>query len=582
MAQHNARHFDRLEDLLLAHRLVNDSQLAQARDTQRITGEPLADLLVRMNALSEEQLLKVLAARAGVAPWNLKREKPSSEAVSRLPMELCRKYQMLPVQVRGDLLLVAMRNPQDTFAIETARNVSGMRVEPVLANESRLSKSIENIAEGAREGRNMDALVAQAMLEVSGRQMSEDETHALGEIDTRPVVGLVNQILTDAIRMHASDVHLEPRAQVVEVRYRLDGQLSKMQEFPSALLPMVAARIKIMAELDIVEHRLPQDGRITAKLDRREIDMRVSVLPNHHGPRIVLRILDRSAALKPLGDLGFSAHNLDLFRRLIVKPYGMILVTGPTGSGKTTTLYAALNDIKDESRNIMTCEDPIEYDIAGINQSQVNEKVGLTFAAQLRATLRQDPDVVLVGEIRDQETAEIAIRASMTGHLVLSTLHTNDAPSAIPRLVDIGVKPYLLSTSLIGIMAQRLVRCLCRDCKFNEEATPDQRAVISQVLGCSWSGQLWRPRGCARCFGTGYRGRISVNELLPVSPEMQRLISLGAPLDELRAEGTRHGFMPMQVDAVERVINGETSFEEASRVVFLDDVDVAVPNLKVA
>ncbi len=574
--------FEELEDLLLAHRLVNHEQILNALKAQRVTQEPLGDLLVSQGAITEEQLLKVLAASSGVAPWNLKKERPATDAVTRLPIELCRKYQMLPVQVRGDLLLVAMRNPQDGLAIETARNVSGLRVEPVLANESRLQRAIEQFAEGAREGRCVEALVAKAMLEVSGSRFSEDESHALGEIDTRPVVGLVNQIFTDAIRMRASDIHLEPRSNSVEVRYRLDGQLSLVQEFPSVLLPMVAARIKIMAELDIVEHRLPQDGRITAKLDRRDIDMRVSVLPNHHGPRIVLRILDRSATLKPLSQLGFSEHNLEMFRKFIVKPHGMILVTGPTGSGKTTTLYAALNEIKSEATNIMTCEDPIEYDIAGINQSQVNEKVGLTFGAQLRATLRQDPDVVLVGEIRDLETAEIAIRASMTGHLVFSTLHTNDAPGAIPRLVDIGVKPYLIATSVIGIMAQRLVRCLCPECKQHQAPTHQQAALMDSVLGNAERHRVYRAVGCPACFGTGYRGRIALNEMLPVTPEMQRLIASGATTEELRHEGARYGFRTMQFDAMQRVVSGETSFEEAARVVFLEDYDAGPAQLRVA
>ena len=567
------RHIEQLDDLLLAHRLVTEDQLAEAQETQRITLEPLSDVLIRRGFVSEDQILKVLAARAGVAPWNLSLEHAAKEALGKLPLELCRKYQMLPVQIRGDLLLVAMRNPQDTPAIETARAVSGYRIEPVLANESRLRRLIENISDGSRDHHDVGATVAQAMLEIKGVAQNDEESHALGEINTRPVVSLVNQILADAIRMRASDIHLEPRVGVVEVRARLDGQLAKIQEFPKALFPMVAARIKIMAELDIVEHRLPQDGRITAKLDGRDIDMRVSVLPNHHGARIVLRILDRSAALMPLQSLGFSDHNLNLFRRLITKPYGMILVTGPTGSGKTTSLYAALNEIKDETRNIMTCEDPVEYDIAGINQSQVNEKVGLTFASQLRAILRQDPDVVLVGEIRDQETAEIAIRASMTGHLVLSTLHTNDAPSAINRLLDIGVSQSLLSTSLIGIMAQRLVRLLCTNCRIKDTASAEEAKVLAPLEPKPVS--VWRACGCDACYGTGYKGRISVNELLPVPSEIQQLIATGAPLEFIRQVGQTHGFVSMQEDAIARVLSGETSYEEAKRVVFFDDHMVA-------
>lgn len=553
----------------------------EARGEQRVSQEPLSEVVVRKGWVSEEQLLKVLAARAGVAPWNLKTDPPELSAIRLIPAEVCVEHQMLPVVIRGDLLLLAMRDPQDVFAIETAKSLTGMRVEPMLASESRLRKALDRLGEGERDERSLDSLVAKAMLEVRERRGVEDSV-ALSEIDTRPVVGLVNQILSDAIRMRASDIHLEPRANSVEVRYRLDGQLSKVQEFPNDLMPMVVARVKIMAELDIVEHRLPQDGRISAKLDHREVDMRVSVLPNHHGPRVVLRLLDRSAALRPLTSLGFTDHHYAMFKRLIVKPYGMILVTGPTGSGKTTTLYAALNDVQSETTNIMTCEDPIEYDLHGINQSQVNEKVGLTFATQLRAILRQDPDVVLVGEIRDQETAEIAVRASMTGHLVLSTLHTNDAPSAIPRLVDIGVKPYLLGTSLIGVMAQRLVRRLCTHCKREDEANREEEMLISATSGLAGPFRIWRPVGCKSCYGTGYRGREAIHEVMPVTGPMPGMISSGAPIEALVQEASRHGYSPMRNDAIQRVLAGVTSFEEAARTVFLDDCDFATPQLRVA
>lgn len=574
---------EKIEQFLLVQRLITPNQLAQALETQRRTFEPLTEVLVRMGAISEEALVRALAARAGVAPWNLLSDAPEPGIVSLLPISVCREYQMLPVQARGDLLLLAMRNPHDLLAIECARQESGMRIEPVLADENRLRKAIDHYAHGSTDGRTVVDLVARAMLEVRERTAdAPDSVDSLTEVDTRPVVGLVNQILTDAIRMKASDVHVEPRAQGVEVRYRLDGQLRRVQEFPSELLPMVVARVKIMAELDIVEFRMPQDGRISARLDGRDIDMRVSVLPNHYGPRVVLRLLDRTAALRPLEQLGFSEQNLGLFQQLIAKPYGMILVTGPTGSGKTTSLYAGLQAIHREGINIMTCEDPIEYDVPGVNQSQVNEKVGLTFATQLRAILRQDPDVVLVGEIRDQETAEVAIRASLTGHLVLSTLHTNDAPSAVPRLVDIGVKPYLIGTSLIGVMAQRLVRCLCPDCKREEEASPKEAAIMHALSNHTGPFRVWRPVGCDACFGTGYRGRAAVSELLPVTSSMQRMIATGAPSESLREEGLQHGFVPMQVDAIQRVLSGQTSFEEASRTVFLEDALISTPLLRVA
>lgn len=562
---------ENIESILLAHRLVTKSQLQQAREIQRYSDESITDLIVKMGFVKEDQLLKMLAARVGVAPWNLRTDTPEANALNKLPSEFCVEKNILPVQIRGDLLLLAMADPRDLVTIDQAKELSGMRIEPVLASETALERAIRAIHSGQREATSVHGLIEQAMLEIREKDELESDELEAAEIDTRPVVGLVNQIISDAVRMLASDIHIEPRANRVDVRFRLDGQLAKFQEFPRELLPMVVARIKILAELDIVEFRMPQDGRIAARVDSRDIDLRVSVIPNHHGQRVVLRIMDRAATLKNLQELGFSAHNLNAFRRVVHKPYGMVLVAGPTGSGKTTTLYAALNEVKDDHRNIMTCEDPVEYDIEGINQSQVNTKVGLTFATQLRAILRQDPDIVLVGEIRDKETAAVAISASMTGHLVLSTIHTNDAVSAIPRLGDIGVPQYLLGTSLIGVLAQRLVRCLCTQCRVDDVPTEEESAVLFSHLGRAVH-RVYRPKGCSHCFGTGYRGRIAVGELLPVNSAMQRMIAAGAPVDQLLAEATKVGYVPMQTDALERVASGMTSFDEVARVVFLDDL----------
>jgi type IV pilus assembly protein PilB len=329
---------------------------------------------------------------------------------------------------------------------------------------------------------------------------------------------------------------------------------------------MIVARIKIMADLDVADHRLPQDGRIAFRINHRAIDLRVSVFPCKHGSRIVFRVLDRNAALKRLDELGFNEKNVVLFRDLIEKPYGIILVTGPTGSGKTTTLYAALNEIRDESINILTCEDPVEYEIPGISQSQVHEKIGLTFAAQLRSILRQDPDVVLVGEMRDQETAEIAIRAALTGHLVLSTLHCNDAAAAIPRLADMGVVPYLVATSVIGIVAQRLLRVLCSECKRQQD--PSERDLQIMRSLNRHMDKVWAPVGCPTCNHSGYLGRMAVHEILPVSEQMGRAIVRGESVEVLREMGAQSGFRPMQVDAIDRVERGLTTYDEARRLIF--------------
>lgn len=570
----------RLGDLLLSMRLVTLEQLDHAVRVQQEAPAPLGRVLVGLGYLEEDLLLNVLALQHGVRPWRLNEMPPDPEAVEKLPAHLCHTHRVLPVAIHDDLLLVAMADPQDLDAIELIRNATKMRIEPVYADPERLDLAISRTFSIAAANEAIDGMIDQALRDFRVENSSRRQATALTDEDTRPVVGLVNQILSDAIRLGASDIHLEPRPNRVDVRYRVDGELRMVRELPDSLMPMLTTRLKIMAELDIVEFRVPQDGRVSVTIDGRHIDLRVSVLPNYHGPRIVLRILDKSTALKRLPEIGFNDRNLSVFQSLVSKPYGMFLVTGPTGSGKTTTLYAALQELKSEKSNIMTCEDPVEYDLDGVNQSQVNEKVGLTFARQLRAILRQDPDVVLVGEIRDGETAETAIRASMTGHLVLSTLHSNDAPSAIPRLLDMKVNPYLLSTSLIGVMAQRLLRVLCPDCK--RATQPNGRTmdrVAERVPGHTTT--TYEPVGCAACGGTGYRGRMPVHELMPVSGDIAQLIAHQGTTDEIREAARAHGLRTMQEEAIDLVLSGVTSMAEAERVVFFDDYERA-PTIRLA
>jgi len=563
----------RLTEALVQNRVITQEQLEQALNLQRFRREPLGRILVEQGFVSEERLLQVSAMLKGVGCWDLECQPPEPDAVSLLPASMCRNHRILPLQVQGERLLLGMRDPSDLAVIDMVRDLTRMRIEPLLVAEDRLARAIDEIygERTAVDGDSVDRLVVQAMGELSPESGDEPADPGISEAEMRPVVGLVNQILIEAIRQGATDVHIEPRRGRVDVRYRLDGQLRKVRELPGALLRTIVARIKILAVLDIVEYRVPQDGRITVKVDNRTVDIRVSVLPNYHGQRIVLRILDKSIALRQLDELGLSDHNLGLFREMIRKPYGLILVTGPTGSGKTTTLYAAINHVKDIANNIMTCEDPVEYDIDGINQSQVNEKVGLTFAAQLRAILRQDPDVILVGEIRDKETADTAIRAALTGHLVLSTLHCNDAPSAVPRLMDMGVQPFLLSTALIGVMGQRLVRLLCPQCRVQYTPSIDEQALIEQVTG-ERAYALWRPGGCAHCDQTGYRGRSAVHEILPVTPEIQRLIASCEPVETVRTAALRNHYRPMQADALDRVLAGQTALAEVQRQVFYETI----------
>jgi type IV pilus assembly protein PilB len=562
----------RLGEILVSHRLLTPEQLEKALAIQRERFQPLGQILIQERLISEERLLQACALQKGCNAWHLQLDPPTKEAIGLLAGNLCRSYQIIPVQVKAGRLFLAMRDPSDIDAIDMVRDMCKMRVEPVLASEERLIQAIEEHYGEKDTASEMTRLVSDALDEF-GVDVGFGENGTVTEAEMRPVVGLVNQILAEAIRMRASDIHLEPRKDRVEFRYRVDGQLQKMHEIPTKLKAALIARIKIMAQIDIVEYRIPQDGRLEVTVDGRTVDLRVSVLPNYYGQRVVLRVLDKSQTLRQLPELGFSDHNMRLFGDMIEKPYGLVLVTGPTGSGKTTTLYAALNKLKQTSNNIMTCEDPVEYDIDGINQSHVNEKVGLTFAAQLRAILRQDPDIVLVGEIRDKETAETALRASLTGHLVLSTLHCNDAPSAIPRLMDMGIQPFLLSTALIGVTAQRLVRMLCTHCKTQYTPAIEEQALLRSRFPND-TPLLWRPVGCARCGDSGFMDRTGVHEIMPVGSEVQRQIAACEPLEEVKRVAGSYGYLPMQHDVCNRVINGVTSFAEARRLVYFDTIHI--------
>ena len=563
-----SNHRKRLGDVLISLKLITPMQLQEAIEAQKLRPEPIGKILVRHGYLSEDLLLNALAAQYGVWPWRLEEAPPDPAAVIKLPAHVCRQHQVLPLGIRGDLLLLGMADPHNLDALDLARNYTGMRIEPVLCDSDRLLRAIEEGYSTKKTNDSVDELVDQALKDFRVDAKARPSGNSITEVDTRPVVGLVNQMLTEAIREGASDIHVEPRQDRVDIRFRVDGELQKVREFPISLLPMFVTRLKIMAEMDIVEFRVPQDGRVAVVIDGRNVDLRVSVLPNYHGQRIVLRVLDKSNSLKSLDEIGFTGANLDIFRNLVSKPYGMFLVTGPTGSGKTTTLYAALKELKRPTNNVMTCEDPVEYEVDGVNQSQVNEKVGLTFARQLRAILRQDPDIVLVGEIRDAETAETAVRAALTGHMVLSTLHCNDAPSALPRLMDMHIDPFLLSTSLIGVMAQRLLRKLCPKCA-TERMTTDEERALFEAYGMSLR-TIKSAVGCPACNMAGYRGRTAVHEILSIPPPVAKLLAARGSIEEVRAEAVRYGYVPMQHGALQMVATGLTSLEEARRVVFLD------------
>lgn len=558
----------KLGDLVVERGQVTREQIDTALSYQRATGKPLGEVLLLLGIISEDHLRASLAAQQSVEPWDLRASPPESEALQLIPVDICVKHRVVPVRVENGMITVAMQKPGDLAVVDVLHATTRLRINPVQASDGQLTATLREVfGHHAGPESQYESFVSKALADVDDKRPGESDE--VTEEETRPVIGMVNQIIFEAAEMRASDIHIEPGAFEADVRYRIDGRLLKVRQIPGSLVRMVVARIKIMAELDIACHRLPQDGRVEVSGEFRSLDLRISILPTQYGQRVVIRLLDRGTALKGFDNLGLRNSNADILRELVSKPYGIVIVTGPTGSGKTTTLYSALNELKDEGTNIMTCEDPIEYELQGINQSQVHEKAGLTFARQLRAILRQDPDVILVGEIRDRETAETAVRAALTGHMVLTTLHSNDAASAIPRLIDMGVEPFLLGSSLVGIVAQRLIRMLCPHCKTERKPTKPEIELL-ESFGYKAPAKLPAPAGCPECHGTGYYGRQGVHEVLPVTEQISELIGARATTDALRAAAEPVGYRPIYLDALDRAVAGDTSLEEIRRVVFLD------------
>ena len=553
----------KLGEILVDLGYIDYAQLDDALQLQQRDGGMLGQILVRLGYINADQLAEAQAEQYDVDYEKITVGSAHPEAIAKVTAAMAKSLKVLPLRVEDGKLVVAIENPLDVDAIDVLQRHTGMYVKVVYTNPDDLFKAIDfHYSEKLGDAESLDdALSAIATTPDEDDENLDDLRKA---VEDAPVVRIVNMLLMEAINGRASDIHLEPRRTHMEVRYRIDGELQHVRNIPRNLTAACISRIKVMADMDIAERRVPQDGRITIRLEGRQVDLRVSTLPIQHGERVVMRILDRDRSIRKLDELGFSARNLMTFRWLLQRPNGIILVTGPTGSGKTTTLYAALKDIQSVTRNIITCEDPIEYELEGINQSNVNERAGLTFAAQLRAILRQDPDVVLVGEIRDQETAEIACRAAMTGHLVLSTLHTNDAVSAIPRLIDMGVEPFLISSSLAGVVAQRLVRKICPHCKQEYEPTLSEIQIIGRPVE-----KLYRGAGCQACSGRGYMGRISVHEILVVDEEIRALTVQHAPSNQMLEAARRRGMVPMSQDGMEKAIQGITTLEEVTAKAFI-------------
>jgi type IV pilus assembly protein PilB len=596
----------KLGDMLREQGLITEEQLRKALEQQKSGGGRLGYHLVQMGFVTEEQVTGCLSRQFGVPSVNLANYGIDREVVKLIPMEVAKKYLVMPISRVGMTLTVAMADPSNVFAIDDIKFMTGYNIEAVVAAEAGVIDAIKRCYGGSTalepveqhemvDGKDyslsdddlssdfaemdsespvvdvddFDKLVTGAVDNVEVVEEEMDEK-AIEDVDA-PIVKLVNGILIKAIKMGVSDIHIEPYEKSFRVRYRLDGVLRKAMGLPLKIRNAIISRIKIMSKLDIAERRLPQDGRIKLKLGKKkDMDFRVSVLPTLFGEKVVMRLLDKSNLQLDMTKLGFEERALADFQSALHKPFGMVLVTGPTGSGKTTTLYSALHQLNQVSENIMTAEDPVEFNLAGINQVQMHEEIGLNFAAALRSFLRQDPDIIMVGEIRDYETAEIGVKAALTGHLVLSTLHTNDAPSTINRLLNMGIEPFLVSSSVIVIVAQRLLRRICSGCKAPVEVNPQALIELGFKPEEAETMTVHHGTGCSVCAGTGYKGRVALYEVMPISEKIRDLILQGASTGEIKTAAIEGGMYTLRRSGLEKVKIGQTTIEEVVRVTFAD------------
>jgi type IV pilus assembly protein PilB len=550
----------RLGDMLVQAGIITEEQLKEALGKQRGSGKRLGQLLLDDGYITQQELTRVLEEQLGIESINLKQTAVDPRAAKLIPENLARRHGVIPVKVKKGKLLLAMGDPLDQVALQDVRILVQKPVQPVLATTDDIMESIRRVFSQASAAKAASDYVQSQAGALEGLE------DASLDINSAPIVRLVNSLLENAVRSGASDVHVEPDQEQTRVRIRVDGILQEALSTSINTHGAITSRIKVMANLNISERRVPQDGRVKIEVDNREIDLRVSTMPTTYGEKIVMRILDRATFLVGKERLGLSPGDIEKFDRLVKRPHGILLVTGPTGSGKTTTLYSMLAELNDNKKNIVTLEDPVEFDMKGINQSQINVRAGLTFAAGLRAFLRQDPDVIMVGEIRDPETAKIAAQAALTGHLVLSTLHTNDAPGAVARFIDMDVEPYLISSSLIGVVAQRLVRIICPECKKQVEAGEREKHILGYHGDRPLS--LAKAGGCDYCGRNGYKGRTGVFEVMEVDKDMRLLIDKGASSEELRDAALQRGMTPLSEDARSKVLEGVTTLDEMLRVTY--------------
>lgn len=567
----------RLGDLLVKMSRITEQQLIEALKVQKNEGGKLGEVIVKMNFITEKGILEALSDQFGIPQINLDQTEIDQEVISLIPLDTIRRFHIMPIRKVNNVLTIAISDPTKAFDLKEVKFVTGLDIEPLLASENAISRAIETHYEtnhAAELRKFMDGLGvgAESSLEIVEEEEKGDVTKLESDAKLPPVVQIVNHIFTEAIAKGASDIHIEPYEDRARVRYRIDGLLYEALTLPLKYKDGVISRVKVLTKMDIAEKRLPQDGRIKIQMKlagrMKNLDIRVSTTPTIFGEKVVMRLLDREGLMLDMAKLGFEPESLRKFEESIFKPWGMILVTGPTGSGKTNTLYSAIGRINSPETNIMTVEDPVEFNLGGINQVQVHESIDLTFASVLRSFLRQDPNIILVGEIRDNETADIAVKASLTGHLVLSTLHTNDAPSTIIRLIDMGIDSYLVATSVILIAAQRLVRRICPACK--EAIAIPPKALLN--IGFSEeevdSVVIYKGKGCPKCNNTGYKGRVGLFEVMQISPTIRDMILSGASVAEIRKQAILEGMLTLRQSGLAKIRNGVTTIEEVIRESF--------------
>lgn len=555
----------RIGDVLVAAGAITEEQLQEGLAKQKETGTKLGNALVDLGFISNDMLITVLTTQLGIDYIELKGAKIEEKVIHMVPENMVTKYQAIPIEIDPDnpnILKVAMADPMDIMAMDDIGLVTNLQVEPMLASEEGIRNAIDKYYGSAQAMEAAEAYRQEQQNVLGGG----DEEEGNEEIDNSPIVLLVKQIIEGGVRQRASDIHIEALENSVRVRYRIDGALKQVMSYDLSILAGITARIKIIGGMDIAEKRKPQDGRITIMVDRREFDVRVSILPTVFGEKTVMRLTSKDGLTKPKSALGFDAEQEKVFDNILSNPHGIILVTGPTGSGKSTTLYTSLSELNTEDVNIITVEDPVEANINGINQVQVNNKADMTFAAALRSILRQDPDIIMIGEIRDGETAGIAVQAAITGHLVVSTLHTNSAASTITRLIDMGIESYIAGDAVVGVIAQRLVRRLCTTCKQPRLVEDDERVQLG-VPADEEDVIIYEPQGCPLCNDTGYSGRIGVYEMMPVSRELQAVIASGATADVIEKQALKEGMLTLKMGAAKHVLDGITSIAEMNKIV---------------